>query len=466
MNKSLAKVLIRNFLCFSSLILPFTLANCSNKIKFHDGDEEIQEINNHMYVFNIKPKLVDINGKEQENSDDIVSCSSSNNWLTLNPHFNENFLNELDSTREKPIFVNDNGASITSSLGTLHVYYLNAQSKNIGDEIIFYINEEIFNKNTEVDDFNDLIRLRGFERKVKNNNGGKNLNQLIVKDAKHYGVKLSFEDKEDDGKLSPENIEALQIIKEFKKMDEGNNNKLPTENIKKIKKVKFRFKKEKIKSLCENGFGGWLLTFRPIPNQKATTVVIKFVNNEEYKFFADENFYKQDIFKNYKKNYFITLNKIGEESVKSFLEQQIKNDKSIDPDMKKWLTDGKIDENKFNQSKEKNIKKLNKYLKQYACEWNENFDSWKVKDPTSFLLKKINNKECSYNLYMKCDEIDKMGLNLALGASSHGENDYYVHTINYEDFRDEREISLSFTISYQWFIDLLEDNIKVKFKDE
>lgn len=79
MNKSLAKVLIRNFLCFSSLILPFTLANCSNKIKFHDGDEEIQEINNHMYVFNIKPKLVDINGKEQENSDDIVSCSSSNN---------------------------------------------------------------------------------------------------------------------------------------------------------------------------------------------------------------------------------------------------------------------------------------------------------------------------------------------------------------------------------------------------
>ena len=216
------KFLIIGGLFSSSFALTFTSTSCSKK---NDVSNNRNDNNILHYLCNFTPKLINNDGTE--NKDNIISSTFAKNLINRYKCFNNNFLNELDQTFEKQLFIkkenknysNSEEKDITPSLGEVRIYYLNAKSKNVKKEIAFTINDNVLNKINTLENLNKMVKFQSFDKKIATNTD-KFVNKLPIK---------LFVNEENDQPIFwkvENNIES-----------EIKNNK----DIKKIKKIKINF---------------------------------------------------------------------------------------------------------------------------------------------------------------------------------------------------------------------------------
>ena len=259
----LVRTLIEGSLLISNFAFTFALTSCSKK----NNDNEN---NTSRYLCNLTPKL--INDDCTENESDIISSTFAKNLLNEGYGFNHNFLDQIDPTFDDPLFLkrenkNDSNSKITditTSLGKIKVYYLNAEVGRSKKEIVFTINSDVLYKINTLNDLNKIIKFQSFTKWLVND-GDKSSLKLLVSEENDQNFFWEIEN----------NVETAVI-----------NN----EDVKKIKKIKLHFPNNIPTDLNSSGFGGFLLTFKTLEGKKPITIVIKFVNGKEYKFFNAKDF--------------------------------------------------------------------------------------------------------------------------------------------------------------------------------
>ena len=382
-----------------SNFLIFALTSCSKEIKKDN------------YLFNYIPKL--INDDCTENEIDIISSTFAKNLLNENQCFNHNFLNQLDWTFGNLSFMkkknkNDSNSEITditASLGEMKVYYLNAEVGISKKEIVFTVNDSVLNEINTMNDLNKIVRFYFFTKELINNDGDKSSLKLIVNEENDQNFFWKLEN----------NVET-KIRK--------------NEDIKKIKKIKIDFSNKIPTDLNSSGFGGFLVTFNTLSGKKPITIVIKFVNGKEYKFFGDKNFYHvrlKNIFDNT-----LFLDKIGNKSLIEYIDENwLANESGFDwtnvelnnfalqPEKQKskWqLKDKPFDNfpllkmryyrylNQYRRQKEKKRYRWNngkKQQNQLCCKYNAINVICENNNTTDYLTlyQKYENEECSYHLH-------------------------------------------------------------------
>ncbi len=282
------KKIIVNSLLFTTS-LPLVLTSCSKKTKSDDN-----KIIHHYFDFS--PKLINYDGTEDEHN--ITSLVHAKNLLNTNG-LNDNFLNALDQASENLSFYkktnnekyNSKMVDITPSLGQMEVYYLNGDCRNVRKEITFIVNEQMLEKINTIGDINKMIRVQSFDKQLITDNG-KTMLKLLTNEIDDC---ISF--------WTIENGVETKIKK--------------NEDVKKIQKIKINFSNKIPTNLNSNGFGGFLVTFDTFEVNKPTTIVIKLVNKEEYKFFGDKDFYNIEL-----KNIFnntLFVDKVGNESLGEYI---------------------------------------------------------------------------------------------------------------------------------------------------
>ena len=159
----LVRTLIEGSLLISNFAFTFALTSCSKK----NNDNEN---NTSRYLCNLTPKL--INDDCTENESDIISSTFAKNLLNEGYGFNHNFLDQIDPTFDDPLFLkrenkNDSNSKITditTSLGKIKVYYLNAEVGRSKKEIVFTINSDVLYKINTLNDLNKIIKFQSFTK--------------------------------------------------------------------------------------------------------------------------------------------------------------------------------------------------------------------------------------------------------------------------------------------------------------
>ena len=318
-KNALIKTLIGSGLLLSTVGLSFALTSCSKKSenpnKSSENPDKSSENPNKSsenpdkpngdtsYLFSFKPSFLGHDGKDASEGNLILESEVKkilDEKLDVEKGYNEDFFKELEPSFENNVFVDKNDGKNGEvnyeelSFGDIDVYYLNID--NIEKAVNFDINDKMLDKCHKIDDVKKHISFNHFiKRNITRNND--KVTQLLIHDENNSDNRffLAFYGKDSDGR-------DIEITKD--------------EDVSKIKKVKINF--SWINSLAFFDYPyGLLVKFKPfVSNEKATkSIVIKFISDDEYKFFDPklyENFDK-DI-SDMKNDYFFTLGKIGEKN--------------------------------------------------------------------------------------------------------------------------------------------------------
>ena len=407
----LTKMLISSSLLLSTTVgLSLALTSCGKKNNLGTPDE-VKKTN---YLFDLNPKFVDDYGKDA-NKDNLVLESDVVN-LDGGKGYNKDFFLQVDPTFKNSKFFNEKNEDVTKSFGNVFVYYLNFDK--VKKEIAFDINEETLSKFSKIEDIKEHISFKLLEKNVVDVDG-KPSSKLSLVDDPTNDVKLSFWTKENDN--------DKEIISD--------------NDVTKIKKVKISLPSSCFPLANPKCMYGILVSFKSIGSDEIKTVVVKFVNDSEFKYFNDKKFYEEfekDVNMLTNDSSFVEILKVGDKKFNDYMsnvlseskkdattsmdgEDDIRCDEIATKNGEKWEFKSEVFFGKDDASNKKDINKLAKYLEKHLSltldvEKSKNKDSLCF-DPSS-LLQKIGDDHCKYRLCVDNDGKYKNNIFLSIGNKS------------------------------------------------
>ena len=319
---TLTKILTGSSLLLSTLGLPLVLTSCSKKSDTpgHDGPDK-PDPHGAKYLFKVQPKF--FNDKKNDVTEaSLVTESKAKGFLDESKGYNKEFFKKLDATFENKEFFKENKEAtnenekyenITSSFGEFVTYYLNID--NIDKKINFEINDEMLSKCSSIKDVKKYIEFDFVDKqKLKkggNADGGEEETRLVVQnDEKGKENLLTFYGKElKDGKDVDVKIDKNDKVKDIKKATIDFSNKTFVDSLK------------------NNGLCGLIIKLNPIEGddeKKAKTIVVKFVKNDEFKFFNQEiyNSCENDM-NTIVNDYYFVIKQVGDKEFNDFVSEDL-----------------------------------------------------------------------------------------------------------------------------------------------